>query len=387
MTRHNLCPNPACGSNATGWAGTASPARVTGLTGLPVTTGANATGSGFITTPTAVCAPGQVMTVSFYVKNNTGGTIAGGKQVFISYTRSSGGDTFPESFNTPALGVNGNVIRASFTTAAAPALATGLYLLIDNLVLDVEVTAVLLENGSTLDTYFDGNTASCTWDGTANNSTSTFNDTTTVTSDLDIRWRVANTVTSDVDTRWRVANLVTSDLDARWRVANVVTSDLSLKWRVGDVQQDGAAYDLNEVMDALAAIFQGVATGDALGGVPVRITAYADVPEEIVTPAVVLELDDLDWDLDMGGGADTFTVLASVLVQKADSVGAQRAVRAFLSRKATSGVARLKAELETDKTLGGLVSYAHMVRVRDIGQTRYNDITYIGADLVIEVMS
>lgn len=58
--------------------------------------------------------------------------------------------------------------------------------------------------------------------------------TTTVTSDLDIRWRVANIVTSDLDTRWRVRNVVTSDLDARWRVFNGVTSDLDTRWRVAN---------------------------------------------------------------------------------------------------------------------------------------------------------
>lgn len=56
----------------------------------------------------------------------------------------------------------------------------------------------------------------------------------TVTSDLDIRWRVANIATSDLDVRWRVANIASSDLDARWRVFSVATSDLDLRWRVAN---------------------------------------------------------------------------------------------------------------------------------------------------------
>lgn len=210
-----------------------------------------------------------------------------------------------------------------------------------------------------------------------------------VSSDLDIRWRVANEIASDLDIRWRVANVVSSDLDIRWRVANVITSDLSIKYRVGDiVVDDGVAnYDLNEILDALAAVFQDVTTGNQFGGVNETISAYADVPDEVVTPAVVLELDDLDWDQNMGGGADTFTILMTVLVQNADNQGAQRALRAFLSRKQTAGIARLKAALEEDKTLGGLVSFAHLARVRDIGKITYGDVDYLGADLVIEVMS
>lgn len=42
--------------------------------------------------------------------------------------------------------------------------------------------------------------------------------TTTVTSDLDLRWRVRSLAASDLDLRWRVRALVASDLDLRWRV-------------------------------------------------------------------------------------------------------------------------------------------------------------------------
>lgn len=388
MTRHNLCPNPAAGTNATGWSGTALPARDPAVTGMLVTTGIESTGSGFIQTPTGVVTPGQDVTVSFQIKNNSGGTIAGGKQVFVAFTRSAGGDDFTQSFNTAALGINGNVQRAS-GTVVAPALATGVYLVIDGLPADIQVTAVLYETVAALDTYFDGDSPSCTWDGAADNSTSTFNDTSEISSDLDVRWRVRNLVSSDADLRWRVRNTVTSDLDLRWRVRNIVTSDLTIKFRVGDIpEEEGvASYDLNEILDALAAIFQDMSTGLEFGGVEEKLTAYADVTSEPTTPAIVLEVDDIVWDESMGGGADTFIVLATILVQAADTVGAQRAMRSFLSRKPTSGMFRIKTALEADRTLGGLVSYAHLARVRDIGQITYNDIRYLGADLVIEVMS
>ena len=185
-TRHNLSPNPACGTDTTGWIAQGSLARTTSITGMPVTTGIAVTGNGFVKTPTAVAAPGDVFTVSFYIKNNSGSTISPGKQVFISYTRSAGGDTFPESFNTASIGVDGNVQRASFTTAAAPADTTGIYLTIDQLVVGIEVSATLPEKVGTLDSYFDGNTAGATWDGTTNNSTSTLPDPSVTPSSLSI---------------------------------------------------------------------------------------------------------------------------------------------------------------------------------------------------------
>lgn len=57
----------------------------------------------------------------------------------------------------------------------------------------------------------------------------------TVTQDLDLRWKVSNTVTSDVDLRWKSYAQVTSDADLRWRVSNVVTSDVDLRWKVSNV--------------------------------------------------------------------------------------------------------------------------------------------------------
>jgi hypothetical protein len=67
--------------------------------------------------------------------------------------------------------------------------------------------------------------------------------------------------------------------------------------------------------------------------------------------------------------------------------GAQRALWRFLSRKESSGVARLKQALEADQTLGGLVSYAVMTNVRNIGIVTYNGVDYLGAELIIEVVS
>jgi hypothetical protein len=178
VARQNLCINPACKNNTTSWGGNATYARSTSLTGMPRTTGIAITGgSGFVQTPTGACSPGQVITVSFYIKNNTGGSEPSGRDVFVAYTRDGEGDTFPQSFSTAALGDDGNVQRASLTCNAAPALATGIYLVIDNLnIVGIEVTAVLYEVSGTLGTYGDGDTAGWVWDGTDGNSTSTLNE-------------------------------------------------------------------------------------------------------------------------------------------------------------------------------------------------------------------
>jgi hypothetical protein len=54
----------------------------------------------------------------------------------------------------------------------------------------------------------------------------------TITKDLDLRWAVRSTVTDDSDLRWRVSNIVTDTSDLRWRVSNIVTDDSDLRWAV-----------------------------------------------------------------------------------------------------------------------------------------------------------
>lgn len=148
-----------------------------------------------------------------------------------------------------------------------------------------------------------------------------------------------------------------------------------------------ADYDLNEVFDALAATFNGVETGDEIGGVPQTMEAHSEVVGQVSTPAIVLELDDQDLNLNMGAGADSFAITALLLLDDQDDSDAQRRLRSFISRKSGSGMMRLIAALEANQTLGGLVSYAIMSTVRGVGHVTYSGVDYLGAELVIEVMS
>lgn len=164
MGRRNLCPNPAAKNNTTGYNGSATFARTTDFPtpACPRSTGVRATGSGYIQTPAAACAPGDVFSVSFYGDNQSG-SFDFGHTVYVSYTRSSGGDTFPENF-VFGIGASGAQARASRVAAAAPALATGIYLLWDSLSSGYGMTGVLLEKVGAVDSYADGDTVSWEWD-------------------------------------------------------------------------------------------------------------------------------------------------------------------------------------------------------------------------------
>lgn len=169
MTRRNLCPNPGAKNNSTGWSGSAAPARVTGLAGFPVTTGMKSSGSGFITSPTGVCASGDQLVVSLYQQSPTA---LGNKTVYAAFTRLAGGDDFSQTFLT---NLDGTVKRTT-ATVTAPALATGVYLLLDAVPTDVVMTAVMFEPGAVDGGYADGDSVGWAWDGADGNSASSEQD-------------------------------------------------------------------------------------------------------------------------------------------------------------------------------------------------------------------
>lgn len=178
MSRQNLSPNPACGANVTGWAGGATPAQSGSVSGFPVPSGAVYTAGTFQQTPTGAATPGVVYTGSVYVLS--AGFPQSGKTLYLAFTRSVGGDDFS---NTTSFSVPASTVTRISITATAPASTTGMYLVLDAMnaaSATITLSANLMEAAPALDTYFDGNTGGASWDGTANNSTSTLSGATNI---------------------------------------------------------------------------------------------------------------------------------------------------------------------------------------------------------------
>jgi hypothetical protein len=150
---------------------------------------------------------------------------------------------------------------------------------------------------------------------------------------------------------------------------------------------DGANYDLNDIFDAIAATFDGVPTGDTIGGAPITLECHAEVAGAINPPSIVLDFDGQDWNLNMGRGADSFTIVAALMVTYNENENSQRTLRSFLSRKRSAGLFRIMAALEANQTLNGLVSYAIITSTRSVGIVTYDGVDYLGAELIIEVTS
>lgn len=151
-----------------------------------------------------------------------------------------------------------------------------------------------------------------------------------------------------------------------------------------------AAYDLNDIFDALQGLYHQLPTGEDMAGHAQLLTAYSEVEGNVQVPAMILELDDIAFDQTMGDGQDVITIMAIILVQNVETKGAQRQLRSFLSRAPGSGMARIKAVLNgdsVDKTLGGLVSYVQMGQARQMGKITFDAVDYLGVALPLEVVS
>lgn len=160
--RTNLCPNPSCQNNTTGWFG-GSLSRATGVSGLLESTAASFNSSQ-MDAPQGSINGGTTYTFSMYFKATQSGTIdfAVDEYVFGSYFMTT--TTFSQSV------VNGSVYRI-FVTFTANSSATSALLWMQGA--SGFANCILYESGSVLGTYFDGSTSGGSWTGTAGNSTST----------------------------------------------------------------------------------------------------------------------------------------------------------------------------------------------------------------------
>lgn len=177
-TRHNRCVNPACGVNTADWGGTNTFTRTTSITGMPVTTGINCTGTGFIRTPWGAITPGESVYASFYTKNRTA-EFKFGRTVYVGYNLSGGGDTFPGQNYSVIIDAVDAVVRHGQLLGPAPANATSVFLIVDDINATtggtgIEFSAMMYEPVSALDSYFDGSFPNCTWDVVAHNGPSTY---------------------------------------------------------------------------------------------------------------------------------------------------------------------------------------------------------------------
>ncbi len=180
--RHNLDPNPALDNDVTGWAGGETPVR-TDVTAqsFPRTWAARYSTATFMLGPSGAASAGNAYTISVYVRPDSfaiAGTLA------IQWNDGGGNEISETTVSFPSTSA-GTVTRVS-VTGTAPASTASMRLLCfgENYASNpCNFTALLYEQSGSLDTYFDGNSPSGSWDGASGNSTSTLSSGSAVSGD------------------------------------------------------------------------------------------------------------------------------------------------------------------------------------------------------------
>ena len=135
-------------------------------------------------------------------------------------------------------------------------------------------------------------------------------------------------------------------------------------------------------MASLSSIRTGIATN--LGNIA-SLSVYGFVPDSIEPPtAVIGVVDNIEYDSTMARGADTYTIPVFLYVSRVDAQDSQDTLDAFL---ASSGSSSVKAQVESDITLGGEAQSVRVVEADNYGVYTINNIDYLGCEFTIEVIA
>ena len=135
-------------------------------------------------------------------------------------------------------------------------------------------------------------------------------------------------------------------------------------------------------MASLSSIRSGIATN--LGNIS-SLTVFGFVPDSIEPPtAVVGVVDNIEYDSTMARGADTYSIPVFLYVSRINAQDSQDTLDAFL---ASTGSSSVKAQVESDITLGGEAQSVRVVEADNYGVYTINNIDYLGCEFTIEVIA
>ena len=110
-----------------------------------------------------------------------------------------------------------------------------------------------------------------------------------------------------------------------------------------------------------------------------RTSAY--VPDAPRPPQAVVMPDRISYDLNARRGADTLFFTITILVGRADDRSSQGNLDKYLR-----GTDSVKAALEADRTLGGVVDTCRVTEMRNYAAVPVGEELYLGAQLIVEVV-
>ena len=132
-------------------------------------------------------------------------------------------------------------------------------------------------------------------------------------------------------------------------------------------------------MATLSDIRSGIATN--LGTISGLRTA-AFVPDEPKPPIAIVFPENISFDTAFGRGLDTYSFTVQVIVSKVSDRNAQSNLDSYCN---PSGASSVKAAIESDKTLGGLVQDLRVTEARDYRAATINENTYLTVTFAVTV--
>lgn len=134
---------------------------------------------------------------------------------------------------------------------------------------------------------------------------------------------------------------------------------------------------MGKLSDIRAALQAAVATITGL-------QAEKYVRDVASVPVAMVGGPETQYDKTFGRGHDDHTFPIMVFASRASDVDGQAQLDSYLD---PFGDLSIKAAIEADSTLGGVVDDLRVVETRDYGPHDINGVTYLGAVLVVHVMA
>jgi hypothetical protein len=107
-----------------------------------------------------------------------------------------------------------------------------------------------------------------------------------------------------------------------------------------------------------------------------------DVPDNPNPPQAVVFLETVDYDEAFQGGLTTLMFKVMVIVSRADDRTAQRKLNEYIS---PDGAQSIKSAVESDRSLGGLVSTLRLTTMTSLGSTIVSEQEYMAVEFSVAV--
>ena len=112
---------------------------------------------------------------------------------------------------------------------------------------------------------------------------------------------------------------------------------------------------------------------------------YKYVPDSVEPPtAIIGVVESIEYDTTIARGADTYNIPIFLYVSRVDAQDSQETLDSYL---ASSGSSSIKAQVESDQTLGGYAQSCRVVEADNYGVYTVNNIDYLGVEFGVEVIA